>query len=476
MKNQEEFDHLIQKRLQNTVVPPPSFAWQNIETELRKKRKKRLAFWWLGGTALLLVSGLGIYRYQNISMQTSSLLSMNEKAKELGSIANNYNPTSGNFNKTNEDKSNIEATEVQNASTSTTLSNGVIANKPENVATERAISSPSQTPKTVHDYLQKDEIKNEVSSPLLALSESKNPFIDTENAELAIESTTQNDLINPVLVNKEIDLLRLKNIFIDKKPTPYLNIKPIKPFWRKKNNRNCYDFSSNDAVFMLEAYIAPLLMQKKLDSIPLVTESGLLGKRKSTESSSFAISTGVRGAMIMGPLVFKAGLNYNQFTEIFRYVDKTSVNVTYYYEIVNGERVEVKPPTSDVGKREITTYNRFYALDIPITAGVELRKRRIGLNLNAGVAPNLFFGKRGQILSAEGNLLKIKGNTDVFKKNIGLSALANAQVFYHYSAQTRFFLEPSYQKILKSVTSNDYSLEQKYQIWGLKLGVARILD
>jgi hypothetical protein len=479
MKNQEEFDHLVQKRLENKVVAPPSFVWQNIEAELRKNKKKRPAFWWMSGAALLLAGGLGVYMQKSPIWATSSSLTT-AKSEVIANTQSKESAIQNTQNQTSMVSTSYIAPIVQNNTVPTFDKNDLvnhlnttqIGNKSINFVAKGIIS------KSFADFEINKINESEVLIPVNNASESTLEIVNVENlvSSPAISLEVQNEPISSTFSLQSIDLLTTKNILLANKPTPYLNIKPIKPFWRKKNSRNCYDFSSHDAVFMLEAYFSPLLMQKTLDSIPTISESGLIKKRTSTESNSIALSTGVRGALILGPFVFRAGLNYNQFTEVFKYADKTAIQVTSYYEIVDGVRVEVKPPTTEVGKREIINYNRFYMLDIPILAGFEVRKHRMGVSLNGGISTNLFFGKRGEILDKDGNLLKIKGNTAIFKKNVGFSALADAQIFYHYNAQTRLFVEPSYQKILKSVASIDYSLKQNYQMWGLKLGVARILD
>jgi hypothetical protein len=464
----EEFDKLVQNKVENTEIVPPAFVWQNVEDAIRQRKKKRAFFWWMGGTAALLAGFSLYYNYTNKQPILDNSLSLAAKTKQESFVA-----TSG------EVKPTIEVTNT--ALDDVTMPNKNVSSINNAQIYQIIVKSSS--------YSSKNDLENQNAE----FQKKANDFTQSVPNDLISDHLTsnfpqpsENDfLLKSKIVekrtDKQIDLLAQKGISWDKTPKPYLNIKPIKPFWRKKNNRSCYDFSGKNAVFMLEAYVSPLFVQRNLAAnTSLGTEQGLIEKRNTTESNSFAISSGVRGAAIWGPFIFRAGVNYNQFTEIFTYKNPNWLNVTTHFGYVDGKLVEIAPPTIEYGEKYIKSYNRFSFIDVPLLAGIELRKGRGGISLNAGISMNAFFGKRGSMLSLNDEIVKVKPikptDEKIFKSNVGLSALGSMQTFYHYNAKTRFFIEPTFQGILKPVTVTKYALEQRYKLWGLKLGVARILD
>jgi hypothetical protein len=466
----EEFDNLVQNRVGNTEITPPAFVWQNVEEAIRQRKKKRAFFWWFGGGAALL-AGFSLFHYlgnQQMPSNEALLIAANTKTESL--VAATLNEVKPVIEVTNTTLLGVNNTSIENSTTY--INKNINQNKaksPSITSNKYLVAQNAEFQKKANDFLQ--SMPNELISDQITL-DAPNP---SENSILL------NNEIDKKRTDKQIDLLAQKSILLEKNPKPYLNINPIKPFWRKKNNRNCYDFSGKDAVFMLEGYVSPLLVQRSLTANTSVgTEQGLIDKRNTTEAKSFAMSSGVRAAAIWGPFVFRTGINFNQFTEIFTYKNPNWLNVTTHFGYVDGKLVEIAPPTVEYGEKYIKSYNRFYFIDVPLIAGVEMRKGRVGVSLNGGISMNAFFGKRGSVLTANDEIIKVKPSkpTDqkIFKSNVGLSALGSVQTFYHYNAKTRLFVEPTFQGILKPVTSANYSLEQRYQMWGLKIGVARILD
>jgi len=63
MNEKKNIDRLFQEKFKDFEVAPPEFVWQNIETELQEKKKKRriLPLWFrLSGVAAILVIGMFI--------------------------------------------------------------------------------------------------------------------------------------------------------------------------------------------------------------------------------------------------------------------------------------------------------------------------------------------------------------------------------------------------------------------------------
>lgn len=64
MSEKKNIDHFFKERLEHAEVAPPPMAWDNIEAQLRKKKKRRvIPFWWkLSGVAAVLFFGFLLFR------------------------------------------------------------------------------------------------------------------------------------------------------------------------------------------------------------------------------------------------------------------------------------------------------------------------------------------------------------------------------------------------------------------------------
>jgi hypothetical protein len=471
--NSQEFDDKFKNRVQNAESTPPAFVWNNVEKALRQPKRKPPFFWFLNGAAFLLISGLVLSAYLKTG-ETKQKDTISDKISQQELLLMSKDEVQFSV----KEKANI-ITSVIGASSSekTALSstNNFVENEPF-IDTKHDINK-------INPLINKKSVAKSESiftGIILNSTTETNHFV-TYNTEKTDENQTtlasSNQLTPKGTKDTNFDLLPLSNPNLGVFPRPYLNIEPIKPFWRRKNNRDCYHFSGRKSVWMLEGYVSPLLMQRALSS-PSASEQGKINQRNATESKSFAMSAGLRAVAVVGQFTFKAGLNYNQFTEVFSYSNPNYIDIHIRRVFINGEWVETQ--STEYGEKVVKSYNRFYLLDVPVTSGFELRKGRIGLGINAGISANIFFGKRGTILNNDQLPMPFTpsspNNQKVFKSTVGLSVLGSAQAFYHYNAKTRFFVEPSYQGILKPVTLANYPIEQRYQIWGLKLGIAKILD
>jgi hypothetical protein len=425
-------DDIFRQRLHDAEVPPPAFVWPNVERELHRKKRRRF-FLWLFAVG---VAGAGLWA-------TFAQREARPAAKAPKQV--------------------------------------FWENKKE-TAPAAAVQKPSETPKTPLPQLpplppqQNTVFENDLTKkgdlpPAQSMGTASTRHEVRQEAVLP-----QNDFADIFLLeNNELEPLAFsrKN-----------NLPRAEPFIRKKKEKktpqHCYDFEKNPNVWLLDAYFGPTFSKKTLTATDPVFNS-YADMRRSTEQTAWAFNAGLRGSLLLGRhFLLRTGLHYEQMTEIFEYVDPTYVK--YIVEIIQkpGEPPVIDTVGVEYGENYTKTYNRYGLLDVPLEVGGELRSGRFGLSINAGVSLNVLFWKRGDVLSADGQPTSFtpgeKGSEEVFRSSAGWSAGASGQAFFHLQPTLRVFAEPYFRKILKPVTLDDQPVEQRYQNWGIKFGVTKILD
>lgn len=450
----EHIDKAFQQRLQDIAPPPPAFVWDEIERALKKRRRRRLLFWMLTGG----FAGMSALGFWALSPRQTDILP--QDAPEAHIIAAPAGNTHDAVSTTSEKPEIATADKIAVDNTTVAVLPAKTAGRPAN-------------PVSVESFLPTN---NHIPAAGATLS---------SNAPDSEPRMTLSGVVDKGAVPGTLSALPLPDaLFV--RPPDAAAVKPrlitagsTATRRTKKTVRNCYDFSRHPLVWMAEAYGGPSLAQRELVSSP--DDQPYLNERLKTERPDVAFNAGVRAAVVLqGNFLIRSGLQYDQFTEIFEYVDPDYIK--YIVEIVNhGGQQTIDTVGVEYGEEYLKTYNRYGFLDVPLQVGVEFRKGRSGFNFNAGMALNLLFWKRGAIISPDTREPVYftpgrAGAADIFRTNAGLSASASVQWFYHLRPRLRVFAEPYFKRVLKPVTLPGHPVEQRYGIMGLRLGVSTILN
>ena len=464
MEQPHNIDQLFRERLQGAEAPPPAFVWPNIEEALRQRRR-RFFFWlWFG----LGLSGAGAWALWAAMQQHPATVPA-----------------------TNSPVASVPKTETARAT-----GVGSVAGRDEDYA--RTSSSEKTT--TTIDV----PAGNTTKHPAKAASGTKKTF--TSVAANAVKPAASPSGIVPSVkvlspgntIPQSTAASSSGNIaFADLRPLPSADDAPVskkrgaapvfpkvKPFIFKKKtpNKNCYNFESHKAVWLVDAYAGPSLPKRELKAAAPQFEN-YLGERRATEHAGWAFNAGLRGSLLFGRhFLLRSGLHYEQRIEIFKTID------TNYHQLVIRQTTQIidnvpvtviDTPESSYGDHYIKTFNRFGQLDIPLLAGVEFRHGRAGLSLQAGASINVYFWKRGTVLNTQGNpesFSPAKGTLPVYRRYAGWSTSASVQLFYHLRPRLRIFAEPYGSHQLHPLTLDGQPVSQRYTTWGLKLGLTQIFD
>lgn len=208
--------------------------------------------------------------------------------------------------------------------------------------------------------------------------------------------------------------------------------------------------------------------------------------RIATETPMYSFSAGVRlGYNLSYRWNIHTGLNYSQINEKFEYTDPESSKIRivivkdYIYE--NGRVVDSIVKQEEVlvpGSSKLTIYNKFRTLDLPILGRYTLlANRRLSLSAVAGIYINLASFEKGTIISeATHKPVELTRNDNeegstVYKNQIGMSLYGSLSLAYHITSTVDMLVEPYARIQPQSVTVATYPLYQKFNIYGLNLGL-----
>ncbi len=459
----KNIDDLLRERLHNAAPQPPAFVWENVAQELRKRNRRRL-FFWLFFTGITGAGILGLWLANGIKLpqnakgfEATNTIVQNQASDPGSNIENKLAPTNS------ETETNIKADKnLKQQPRSPSITTVFKTFKTSAPARSGHLSPPiplapkEPTPATLEAKPQKTVF--EEAKPLAAYSFSRLQ----QSERLSILHFKTGALSNNTLRQTWPEVL-----------------KPVESKSKaKKAVKNCYDFSKQPSAWIIDAHVGPSLAQREMTARP--DDKPYLNKRLSTETRDLAFNAGARATlMLKGNFLLRTGIQYEQMTEVFEFIDPDYVR--YHVQITTQNGVTTIDTVGvDYGERYQKTYNRYGMLDIPFAAGIELRKGRSGFNINAGVSFNMLFWKRGAIIAPNTGepawFTPKDGTLDVFRPRTGLSAAASIQWFYHLTPRLRVFVEPYYKKILRPVTRNNHPVEQRYGLGGLRLGVSKILN
>lgn len=200
--------------------------------------------------------------------------------------------------------------------------------------------------------------------------------------------------------------------------------------------------------------------------------SAYLQKRKESTAFRSAFSIGVRYTKVFNnSMSIRAGINYSQINEKFKYSEGNIIQVTY---IINASGDTIGS-YSTTGTRYKTTINRYRSIDIPLVAGYELGNGRLHVNINAGAIINIYSWQKGDVLDTAGRPVSISTGKNSspyqFKTNAGVGFIGAVSVYYKLNDRLHLMAEPYFRYNFSPITKESITLKQKYQTAGLRLGI-----
>lgn len=463
----QQFDEHIKEQFSNYSPDVNPRIWENIIAS--RERRKPVGFWQslfgnknkLMLAALLLVIGSGagwLFMNNNNSVQTvaQTELQKDDDSRNRKEITESTNTPEQQGNPAVLDEQNINQgnNSAQNSGAglsatgsakfqvySPKLQSGIADNTADDNTTDIS-KSPS------------GKKRNKGLGGFLNIS-AESPGMKEDD-----DYATQGTLLGRLTFNAEKYSAKKKsksNVLLTFSPIIYL---PDCPSMEK-------DASGNKKY--LEIYAGPDYAFRSLSD---TGNSAYLQKRKESTKFSSAYSAGIRYTKVFNnSMSVRAGVNYSQINEKFKFTQGNLVQVTYIID-ANGDTTGSYITT---GTRYKTTINKYRSIDVPIVIGYEMGNGRLHANINAGIVVNIYSWQKGDVLDTAYQPVSITTGKNSspyqFKTHAGVGVTGGVSVYYKLNDRIHLMAEPYFRYNFSPMNTDNLTLKQKYQTAGLRLGV-----
>ena len=197
-----------------------------------------------------------------------------------------------------------------------------------------------------------------------------------------------------------------------------------------------------------------------------------LEAREAAEQQNYAYSLGFHlTALSKSGVSFTSGVDYHQIGEKFIYQDgfRTITVIEKVYDD-NDQLIRIDTVSKTV-PNILSSNNKYHLTQVPLLLGYEINAADFSMGVYAGPILNVLFRQEVQFLSP--NDLEVKdysNNYTVFRKSLGLGWRVGIGFGYRINGRHLLTIQPYIQSNPKSFTQDNFPLQQKYIITGIRLG------
>jgi uncharacterized protein (UPF0333 family) len=478
---EDKVDKLLHDKLANQHIEVPSMEWESLQQRLiahnaaKPKSYRNLA---LLLTLLLLLTG-GTFYFATKNNTKSATVAANTNTnnqtntniatvKETNTTANNYTPIINNNGGTatmpNTTPENNRTQPLNNSTPNTTTPSI------DKAYTNTMFAVKKESPEKVKKYKKqifhnttKEPTQNSTPEEPILLTQAEE---DLGNSKTTIENTT--------IENKQDAAATLENKE-QKEPTPIIaeadkitttltsipnTDKPIAakvkaPKVKRERTMPEHDFGQ-ERIWYVEAFSGVNNSIKHKNSFAaFLAPAGYTDKRLQQEGALSTVQAGINFKTRKNHFVLSGGISFLQLGDKINY---DSANIGMLSQKINNK-------------------TSFTYLEIPLLAGYEIAHKRWGLSLQGGLSAGLLLNLTGQYASINNfntQLFDVKDNKTTFKKSV-FNVIVNPQVNYYFSSKMNFFVSPIYRRNLQPITVADANLKQKYNSFGINIGIRTML-
>jgi hypothetical protein len=447
---EDKVDKLFNEAYQNTNTNFDQNEWQTLNKRIRKhntlKKVKRISAI-LGIIGLITFIG---FQFKNTKTKTTT-------SNTVASI--NNTPKNNSNNNTQQDLNNTTTSSLEQQTTTNLNTDNSTQSNSETLAKTRYFSPSTYNiaNTTFTKNLKNKKIKTNKSTPLSEKAQQTNTLDQTiennsdseiantkPNTQLENEVSNSNNIVNNKDVKKEIidtyEIDASKNAIITNAVAKSAKVK-------KERKVFDIDFGGTNKILLdvFSGYNYSTKMQNNFTAF--LGGNNYTTLRLQQEQSLPAISAGINVSFYKNNTSFTTGIQYFQQGDLIQYQDSTA-------KFYNGR-------------------TQFTYLEVPILIGKEFVKNRWGLSFKAGLNTGFLLSSKGKYVSItnSNSSYDVAEHQSDFKKVL-FSLAVLPQLKYYLNNTSAFFIAPSYQRNLHSVTKTNIEFKQRYSIVGIKMGVS----
>jgi len=458
-------------KLENHESDISPSVWANIEMALPKKKKRRIGWIWLFGIVVIMATGYG-------------LLIHDWSPEDVTDTRQTVNNTPAENNAEAKLTKEIDQTDAKVANLKTQSLNGTGDLIKDQVAIPiveqpaEELSSPALTASKENEELEKNIVAEIVSKNNLLNAYASSRVLSEEIKDKHDPSRGEYlDKVNSLTILPSIpfEIEYSDGVTFDRcmLPDPPIGC----PDLNRKSGKSGLGLSK----WVLDLSYGPGV------PIRFLTAKSSEGQAYQTLRSSN--ETPVFDQMIQARLSYvsrqgvavRTGLNYAHLVERLDYArDSISRNtITITIDTVfnpDGSFNIVRDTISnrELGRLDKRRYNHFRTIQIPLILGFEKRIKNWTFHINGGAMFNLYLNRKGEILDAMDQVRNMSTGSDelsAFKDRWDILLYGSLGVNYRIYDRIHLMAEPSIRYTLKPITTPSYSLDQKYMLLNLNLGV-----
>ncbi len=217
-------------------------------------------------------------------------------------------------------------------------------------------------------------------------------------------------------------------------------------------------YFNNDKSIFVEAFSGKNNSIKNTNTFTaFLAPNGYNNMRLQQETALPSVTAGVQFKMRKRHLILSSGLQYLQLGDVVNY--DTAFNSSSFVKQANGK----------------TTFSY---MELPILAGYEWANKRWGFTLQGGLSTGILTQLKGNYVSIQNfnsQLFDVNQNKGIFRTAI-FNVVFSPQIQYYVNDKTNVFAAPTYKRNLQAITKIDADLKQRYQIFGIQIGVRTKLN
>jgi hypothetical protein len=242
------------------------------------------------------------------------------------------------------------------------------------------------------------------------------------------------------------------------------------------------------AGFSLELFAAPEVSFTRYTDNPKNDINLDLNSRKNSDHAAFSRSYGAELKMDLHHWFFQSGINYSIIQSCSMYKSNTPGNDTTGWVLGSAtlipkhDSAEIIIPahyiytwvprigtTSQSDVKKAVSEIRF--IQVPLIAGYGFSYRKFMFSVGSGISVGIPVSYRGEIVNADNSGLSELSQVNTTLRKPGFDYLLRAGITYVYSSRYSLFAQPSFSYSLNSIFTKANPVNQKYSIYGVRLGM-----